>query len=41
VEGATANHFVGDQPEPPLDLIEPGTAGWREVEMKTLAPSGL
>src|SRR5579864_2732817 len=41
MEGAAANHFVGDQPKPTLDLIEPGTASRREMEVETVALSGL
>ena len=32
-EGAAANCLVGDQSEEALDLVEPGTVGWDEVDM--------
>ena len=32
-EGAAANRLVGDQSEEALDLVEPGTVGWDEVDM--------
>ena len=34
VEGAAADAFAGNLGEPTLDLIEPGSAGRREVEME-------
>ena len=37
VEGASPDHLVGDEAEPPFDLIKPGTAGGREVEVETAA----
>ena len=37
MEGTSPDHLVGDEAEPAFDLIEPGTAGGREVEMETAA----
>ena len=36
-ECPSADHSSGDQGEESLDLIEPGTAGWGEVEVESLA----
>ena len=41
MEGSASDHLVGDEPEPSLHLIEPGTAGRWEVEMKAAAFFGL
>ena len=41
VEGAPPNHFVSDEPKPPFNLIEPGTAGGCEMEVKAAALLGL
>lgn len=34
LERTAADRLVGDQGEPALDLIEPGTVGWREMDVK-------
>src|ERR1019366_8594336 len=39
--GAPPNHFVSDEPKPPFNLIEPGTAGGCEMEVKAAALLGL
>ena len=31
---ATAQLFVGEEPEPAFDLVEPGGTGWREVQVE-------
>jgi hypothetical protein len=36
VECSSANHSSSDQSEKPFHLIQPGTAGWGEMEMETL-----
>ena len=41
MEGAATNHPAGDQREETLHLIEPGTAGGREVKMEPLSLLGL
>ena len=41
VEGAPPNHFVSDEPKPAFNLIEPGTAGGCEMEVKAAALLGL
>src|ERR1017187_2130445 len=41
VESAAPNHFVSDEPKPPFHLIEPGTAGGCEMEVKAAAFQGL
>src|SRR5260370_34604529 len=41
VEGAALNDFVSDEPEPQFHLVEPGTAGGCEMEVKTAAFLGL
>ena len=37
-EGAAADRLVGDQSEPALELVEPGTVGRREVDMEPRPP---
>ena len=37
IEGAATDRLVGDQREPALDLVQPGTVGGREVQMKARA----
>ena len=32
-EGSAPYHLIGDEPEPAFHLIEPGTAGGREVKV--------
>ena len=32
-EGSAAERLTGEDGEPDLDLVEPGGAGWREVEV--------
>src|SRR5260370_7102538 len=34
-KGSAADHPVGDESEPTLHLIEPGTAGGREMEVES------
>ena len=41
VERAAPNHFVSDEPNPSFHLIESGTAGGCEMEVKTAALLGL
>ena len=41
MESAAADHFVCDQAKPTLDLIEPRTAGRREMEMEAATLFGL
>src|SRR5260370_35481363 len=41
VEGAALNDFVSDEPEPQFHLVEPGTAGGCEMEVKTAAFLGV
>src|ERR1035441_6169864 len=41
VEGAPPNHFVSDEPKPAFNLIEPGTAGGCEMEVKAAGLLGL
>src|SRR5437763_3933940 len=35
LEGTAADRLVGNQGEPALDLVEPRTVGWGEVQMET------
>ena len=37
MEGASADHLVGDESKPTLYLIEPGSPGRREVEVEAVA----
>jgi hypothetical protein len=34
MEGSSPDHPLGDESEEPFDLVEPGTAGRREVKVE-------